>query len=164
MGGEFLELWYWESVLYSFIVWIAVFVLLDIERIKALWPIGFLSSGLMLISHIFLSTLNLAHFHEGFLTFIGIPIFHLVWSFGAGILMIGFMYKDFIKKSISIIFFTFLALGLDALSVNVGGHIHINNLNYVHSFFFILLRLILVVWVAEELLREKMYANYRTGT
>lgn len=151
-----VEFSYWESVIYSVIVWIAVFVLMDIERIKALWPIGILSSGLMLSSHFFLISLGLSHFNEGFLTLAGIPVFHLVWSFGAGILLIGLLPKNFYAKATTIIVFGLLTLFLDMLSVKVGGHVH-QNLSFLNSFIFILYRLIAIVWVAEELLGEKMY-------
>ncbi|MDD3653486.1 MAG: hypothetical protein PHO01_04775 [Desulfotomaculaceae bacterium] len=153
-----MEFWYWESVVYSIVVWMAVFVFLDIERIKALWPIGLLSSVLLLTSHFFLSSLGSAHFNEGFLTLAGVPLFHLFWSFGAGLLLIGFMPREFIKKILTLLLFTILALALDMLSVRVGGHVH-DNFTFLHSFVFILYRLVTLVWIAEELLGEKMYAK-----
>jgi hypothetical protein len=155
----FMELRYWESLIFSVIVWIAVFLLVDIKRIKELWPVGLVSSALIFFLSLYLSSIGLARFSMGFLPIYGIPFFHLVWTFGAGIILINFMHGDFLKRASLIFFFGVIALALDVFSVAVGGHIHSSNFNFLHSFIFILTRLIVFVWIAEGLFEERIYGH-----
>ena len=41
--------WYWESVVYAGIIWLAVFILVEPGRLKELWPEGFISSAVFLL-------------------------------------------------------------------------------------------------------------------
>lgn len=89
----------------------------------------------------------------------GVPIFHLVWVFGAGILLMNFMERDFTRKVIVVIIFAVLGLCLDLLSVSVGGHIHSPSFKPVNSFVLIFFWLIAFVWFSEGFFSERIYGE-----
>ena len=158
-----MELWYWEGLIYSIIVWGALFLLVDIKRIKDLWPVGLLSSVLFFVLSIYLDSIGLARFREGFLPLFGLPFFHLVWTFAAGILLVSFLQRNFARNALVVLLFSILGLALDVISVMVGGHVHSTNFNFIHSFIFILSRTVIFVWVAVGLFKEKIYEEAEIG-
>jgi hypothetical protein len=151
--------WYWESVVYAGIVWLAVFLLVGPGRLKELWPVGFIASAVFLTVHLNLISTGISRFSNGFLMIFGVPIFHLVWVFGAGILLMNFMERDFTRKVIVVIIFAVLGLCLDLLSVSVGGHIHSPSFKPVNSFVLIFFWLIAFVWFSEGFFSERIYGE-----
>ncbi len=90
--------WYWESVVYAGIVWLAVFLLVGSGCLKELWPVGFIFSAVFFTVHLNLLSIGSSSFTNGFLTVFGVPFFHLVWVFGAGILLMSYIEGDFTQK------------------------------------------------------------------
>lgn len=151
--------WYWESVVYAGIVWLAVFLLVGPGRLKELWPVGFVSSAVFFTVHLNLLSTGTSSFPNGFLMVFGVPFFHLVWVFGAGILLINYMERDFTQKIMVVIIFTVLGLCLDLFSVSVGGHIHTPSFKPVNSLGLIFFRLIVFVWFSEGFFSERIYGK-----
>jgi hypothetical protein len=153
--------WYWESVIYSVFVWVAVYFLVGPGRIKELWPVGFISSAVFFAVHLNLLSIGTSSFTNGFLTVFGVPFFHLVWVFGAGILLINYLQGDFSQRIVVVAIFSILGLFLDLLSASTGGHIHAPNFKPVNSLGLIFFRLIVVVWFSEGFFPERIYGHKR---
>ena len=154
-----MELWYWDSILFAAIIWAALLLLVDIKRIKELLPVGLLSSVLFFSLGIYLESIGLARFSNGFLTIFGTPFFHLVWTFAAGILLLNYLQRNFSRKVLVVFMFSIFGLVLDVFSVMVGGHIHSSNYNFIHSFIIILTTTVFFVWIAEGLFEERIYGQ-----
>ncbi|HPZ42571.1 MAG TPA: hypothetical protein PL078_01080 [Bacillota bacterium] len=151
--------WYWESVVYAGIIWLAVFILVEPGRLKELWPVGFISSAVFFTVHLNLLSTGLSSFPNGFLTVFGVPFFHLVWVFGAGILLMNYMQRDFTRRLMVLIIFTLLGFCLDLFSVSVGGHIHSSSFDPINSLGLIFFRLIVFVWFSDGFFAERIYGK-----
>lgn len=146
-------------IIYAVIVWGFVFVFIKPERIKELMPVSILAAIILFITEYFLISLNLYRFNNPMLSIGDIPLFHLLWGAGSGIVVLNYMKKGFTKKVVLIIFFTIITLIFEYFAESIGAASHLSNFSEIHDAFQDLIILITLVWVSEGLWGNRIYSN-----
>ena len=147
------------NVIFAVIVWVAVFLLIKPQRIKALLPVGFLAAILLFGVEIFFSLLGLHKFNNPLLPVAEIPLFHLVWAAGSGIIFVNYLKKEFSKNLIIIFFFTVLTEVFTYISDTVGNHSNLGNFNDIYHFIVDFTTLAVLAWASEGLFKERIFSN-----
>lgn len=147
------------NVVFAIIVWAAVFLLMKPQRIKALLPIGLLAAIVLFGAEMYFLSLGLHKYNNPFLPIAGIPLFHLTWSAGSGIIFAHFLKKEFSKKLVIIFIFTVLTMLFGYISDTVGNHTNMGSFNDVYHFILDFFILGVLAWVAEGIFKERIYSN-----
>jgi len=122
------------NVLYAIIVWGTALIIIKPKRIMELWPISILAAFVLFGTELFFTNLNQYKFNNPFLPVAGIPLFHLIWGAGSGLIFIHFMKKEFGKKITIILVFTIIVELFGYFSFQVGNHSMFGNFNVVYHF------------------------------
>lgn len=148
----------YTGLVFAIIVWSFILVFIKPHRAKQLLPVAMLSAIILFTAEYFLITLNLFKFNNPLLPIGGIPLFHLVWGAGSGIILIHFMKRELIKKVVLIIFFTIATLLFETISLAIGASSQLNNFTSFHSAIVDILMLITLTGISESLWAERIYS------
>lgn len=146
-------------VIYAVIVWGFALIFIKPKRIKELLPISILAMIILFVAEYFLISLNLYRFNSPMLPIGGIPLFHLIWGAGSGIVVLHYMKKGFTEKVVLIIFFTIVTLAFEYIAESIGAASHLGNFNEIHDAFEDLIILIALVWISEGLWGNRIHSN-----
>lgn len=135
-------------IIYAVIVWGFIFVFIKPQRIKNLLPVAVLSAVILFAAEMFLITLNLYRFNNPMISIGGIPLFHLVWGAGSGIVVMNFMKRDFASKFLLVVFFTLVTLAFEYASESIGATTHLGRYTEIHDAFQDFTILITLVWIS----------------
>lgn len=147
------------NIIDAVIVWLAVFIIVKPKRAKELLPVAVLSMLVLFGIEMFVQALELTKFNNPFLPVAGIPLFHLLWGAGSGIIFVYFMKKEFIKKAFIIFVFTFIAGIFGYISEKIGNHSHMGNIHDTYNYILDYLTLVFLIWAAEGLFMKSIYPN-----
>lgn len=81
-----MNIGHYIHVIYSIIVWVAVFILIKPKHLRELLPVALFSVIVLFGAEVYTLTLGLGWFNNPFLPIVGVPLFHLVWGAGSGII------------------------------------------------------------------------------
>ena len=147
------------NVLFAIIVWVAVFILIKPQKIKLLLPVGMLSAIILFGVEIYFISLGLHKYTNPFLPIAGIPLFHLIWGAGSGIIFMEYMKKEFSKKLVIIMFFTIITGVFAYISDMVGNHSNLRGFNDIDHFVLNFFTLSVLAWASEGLFGKQIYEN-----
>ena len=145
------------NVLFAIIVWVAVFILLKPQRIKQLLPVAVLSVIVLFGVEVYFKSLGLHKYNNPFLPIAGIPLFHLIWGAGSGIIFVNYIKKEFSQKLIMILFFTILTGVFAYISDMVGNHSNLRGFNDLDHFVLNFFTLSFLIWASEGLFGKQIY-------
>lgn len=138
-------------IIYAVIVWGFVLTFIKPQRIKSLLPVAILSALILFVAEMFLITLNLYKFDNPVISIGGIPLFHLIWGAGSGIVVMNYMKRDFAGKFLMVVFFTLVTLAFEYTAESIGATTHLGKYTEIHDAFQDLVTLVALVWVSEGL-------------
>lgn len=147
------------NVIYAVIVWAAALIIIKPKRIVDLWPISILAALVLFGAELFFTTLDQFKFNNPLLPIAGIPLFHLIWGAGSGLVFIYFMKKEFGKKLVIILVFTIFVEIFRYFATQVGNHSMFGNFDLVHHFVENFIVLSFLAWVSEGMFKERIYPN-----
>lgn len=147
------------NVIFAILVWAAGFIIIKPKKVIELWPIALLAALVLFGTELFFTSLNLYKFNNPFLPIAGIPLFHLIWGAGSGLIFIYFMKKEFGKKLAIILMFTVIVEIFGYFSFQVGNHSMFGNFNRVYHSVEDFIVLSFLVWIAEGMFKKRIYPN-----
>jgi len=147
------------NLFYAIIVWVAVFILIRPQRIKSLLPVAFLSAIILFGVELYFKSLGLHKYNNPFLPVAGIPLFHLFWGAGSGMIFVNYMKKEFSKKLIIISFFAILTSAFAYGSDMIGNHVNLKGFNDMYHIILNFFTLSILIWVSEGLFGERIYKD-----
>jgi len=143
-------------IIYAVIVWGFLLIYIKPKRVKELLPVALISTVLLFSVEYFLISLKLYKFINPGISIGGIPIFHLAWGAGGGILVMHFMTKKFIEKVLLIVLFALITDGLERIVEAVGAASHLGKFTDIHEIFIDIIMLSTFVWISDSLWRKKI--------
>lgn len=147
------------NIIFAIIVWGAVFLLIKPQRIKSLLPVGILSALILFGVELYFQSLGLHKYNKPLLPIVGIPLFHLVWGAGSGIIFVHYLKKEFSQKLIIILFFTIIT-GLFAYFADmVKNHSNLKGFNEIYHITLNFFTLSFLAWASEGLFGKRIYAK-----
>ena len=147
------------NIIFAIIVWLAVFILIKPQRIKALLPLGMLAAIVLFGVELYFKSLGLHKYNNPFLPVAGIPLFHLFWGAGSGIIFINYMKREFSKKLIIIMLFTILTGIFAYISDMIGNHANLKGFNDFYHIILNFATLSFLTWASEGLFGKRIYEN-----
>jgi hypothetical protein len=147
------------NVIYAVIVWAAALIIIKPKRILKLWPISLLAALALFGTELFFTSLKQYKFNNPFLPIVGIPLFHLIWGAGSGLIFIYFMKKEFGKKLAIILVFTIVVEIFGYFSSEVGNHHMLGNFSRVYHFVENFITLSFLAWISEGMFKDRIYPN-----
>ena len=148
----------YTGIIFAIIVWSFVFLFIKPHRTKQLLPIAIFSAMVLFAAEYFLISLKLFRFNNPLIPIGGIPLFHLIWGAGSGLVFIHYMKKEFIKKLVLIAFFTIITLLFETFSLTIGASSQLNGFTTFHSAIVDILMLALLIGVSESLWGDRIYS------
>jgi hypothetical protein len=146
-------------IIFAVFVWGFALIFVKPKRIKELIPIAILGFVILFISEEFLITLDLYKFNKPWIPIFGIPLFHLIWGAGSGIVVLHYMRKDFARKIIILLFFTIVTLAFEFVAESVGAATHLGKFTEIHDVFEDFIILVLLVFISEGIWGERIYSK-----
>lgn len=140
-------------IIYAILVWGFLLIFIKPQRIKELWPAALLAVVLLFATEYFLISLKLYKFNNPGISLGGIPLFHLLWGAGGGIVFTHYIKKAFTDKILMILLFTAIVVSLEAVVELVGAASHLGRFTQVHEAFLDIILLSAFVWVIDNLWR-----------
>jgi hypothetical protein len=124
-----------------------------------IWPIAILATLVLFGTELFFTTLNQYKFNNPFIPIYGIPLFHLIWGAGSGLIFVFFLKKEFWKKLVIILVFTIFVEIFEYISSQIGNHSMFGNYNIVYHFIQDFVILSFLAWISEGMFKERIYPN-----
>ena len=147
------------NLIYAVVVWVAVFILIKPGRIKRLLPLGILSALILFGVELYFMSLMMHKYNNPLLPIAGIPLFHLIWGAGSGIIFFNYLKKGFSKKLLVIFFFTILTQVFFYIANKVGSHTGLNGFNDMYHFILNFFTLSILAFFGEGLFGRNIYPD-----
>lgn len=147
------------NIIYAIIVWVAVFIIIKSKRVKVLLPIALLSAIVLFGTELFFTSLGLYKFNNPLLPIAEIPLFHLIWGAGSGLLFVHFLKKEFSKKIVVVFVFAILTEAFSYVSKLVDNHSMFGNFNPLYHIVENFVILSFLAWISEGLFKDRIYPN-----
>jgi hypothetical protein len=146
---------------YALLVLIVVFILYKINpnRIKELLPISIISLAVLFLSEEYLITTGLYQFTNALIPIFGVPLFHLIWGAGSGIIVMFFMPQKFVNKLFVILVFTFVTELFEYIPEHIDKAKHLGKFNEFHDFIQDFISLSLLVFFSEGFFSKRFNFN-----
>lgn len=151
------------GLIFAIVTWGFVFIVIKPMRVKELFPVAILSALVLFIGEYLLISLRLFVFNNPLIPIGGIPLFHLIWGAGGGLIGMNYMQKEFARKVVTIITFAIVTLPFEIISTSVGASSMINGFNLFYSFIINISGIVMIVWISEGLWGDRIY-SYSTKT
>lgn len=149
----------YTNLIFAIIVWIAVFILIRPQRIKSLLPVGVLSALILFGVELYFGSLGLHKYNRPLLPLAGIPLFHLVWGAGSGIIFVHYLKQEFSQKIIVILFFTIFTGIFAYFADMVGNHSNLKGFNEIYHLTLNFFTLCFLAWTSEGLFGKRIHAK-----
>lgn len=152
-----------ENLVWAVLLWVVVFVLIPMERIKELLPVAAISFIWMFILELIFVTLGYYRYTKWIVIIAGVPLFHLVGGAAGGMLLLNWIGKNPLSKVFSVSLFSMLLSASEYVIVHFGAFKHLHDFNYLISFIFNIAGLSFLVWFSIAIVGEdKIYSGNKT--
>ncbi|HBV95983.1 MAG: hypothetical protein JL50_05040 [Peptococcaceae bacterium BICA1-7] len=153
-----------ENLVWAIGLWALVFILIPVERIKQLWPVGVLSFFWMFF-------LNYAFIKLGYYTYAsylfvvaGVPPLALMGGAAGGILMMNWMQRNPLHKILIVLLFSGFLSVTSELFMRLGAFAMLNGFDHILHFAVNISGVAILVWLSFALVgEERIYEGRRTN-
>ncbi|OQB12583.1 MAG: hypothetical protein BWY15_02144 [Firmicutes bacterium ADurb.Bin193] len=145
------------NLLYSIIVWSAIFIFIKPKRIKELLPVALIAAIVIAVQEAFLIPLDLHIFNNPFLPIGNVPFFHLVFGAGSGLFMMNYMKKEPSRKALILLLFAIVITFMAYISNLIACCNLLGKFTIVHNFYQNYLVLCFLTIISEAFLYKRLY-------
>ncbi|ACV64608.1 hypothetical protein Dtox_3915 [Desulfofarcimen acetoxidans DSM 771] len=135
-----------ENLFWSIMLWLLVFLLIPIQRVKKLWPVAVISFIWLFILEYIFTYLGYYRFVNGFAYIASIPLFHMVGGAAGGILLVNWMQRNPLYKILLISLFSGLLSISEYIMVYFGAFKHLHDFNFLISYVLNIAGLSFLTW------------------
>ena len=151
------------SVIWATMLWGIVLILLPIERLRLIWPVGIISFILLFIIDFTFSNLGYYKFIGEAFAIGGIPLFYLAGGAAGGILLVNWLNRNVWSKIIAILLFSSLLVISEYIFLITGVFKHLHNFDLLISFTLNIAGLSMLVWLSFAVVGEEEIYNGNKG-
>ncbi len=147
-----------EYLVWAVVMWLLVFILVPLNRLRLLWPVAIVSILLLFVMNFTFIQLGYYHFTKNAPAIAGVPLFVLIGGAGGGILLMNWMQRNsFYKMLLVLLFSGLLVLATEAL-IRSGAFEMQNGFNQTLHYFINVAGLSILVWLSFAVTgEEKIY-------
>lgn len=145
------------NTLYFVLFLIYALVVIGRQRIKELMPVSLISIIVVGIVNVMGINLGLFRYNKPFLDVFGIPLFHLLWTGVAGIVLIEYMKPRFSHNLLMLVYATAIVEVLAYIAELAGVFERIGSYNYYYDFMITFASLATILLLSESLYKYKIY-------
>lgn len=153
-----------ENLIWAIVLWSLVIILIPVERIKKLWPIGILSFFWMFfLNYTFIKLIYYAYTKYLFVV-AGVPPLAILGGAAGGILLMNFMQRNPLHKVLVVLLFSgFLSLASE-LFIRLGAFKMLSGFDHVLHYTVNTSGIAILVWLSFALVGdERIYEGRRTN-
>lgn len=153
-----------ENLVWAIGLWALVFILIPVERIKQLWPVGVLSFlWMFFLNYTFIKLGYYAYTKYLFLV-AGVPPLALLGGAAGGILLMNFMQRNPLHKVLIVLLFSGLLSISSELFRRLGAFALLNGFDHILHYAVNTSGIAILVWLSFALVGdEKIYEGRRTN-
>ncbi|HYF82621.1 MAG TPA: hypothetical protein VEB00_06300 [Clostridia bacterium] len=145
------------DVYYFALTLLYALVVIGRQRIKELMSVSLISIIVVGIINVMGINLGLFRYNKPFLDVFGIPLFHLLWTGVAGIVLIEYMKPRFSHNLLMLVYATAIVEVLAFISELAGAFERIGSYNYYYDFMITFASLTTILLLSESLYKYKIY-------
>ncbi|MCL5781127.1 MAG: hypothetical protein M1119_09605 [Firmicutes bacterium] len=152
-----------ENIIWAVALWLLVFIIIPMERIRQIWPAAVLAAVWMFILNYIFISLGYYQFTRYIVTIGGVPLFHLIGSAAGGGAIDQLGGEKFLIKVLIVVVFAGLLNLASTLFMMLGAFKMLDGFNHVLHFSINVAGVSLLVWLSLALLgEEKVYEGNKT--
>lgn len=150
-----MEIALWINLIYTVLHWVILLLVLDLQRIKQLAPIGLIAVVILLVPQTIAISLGLFEYPKDIFKIFGQPFFQYPAIFAYGILLISFMKEPWLKKLPIIAIFTIIT-EIELYIASLTGNFKLINWSYWLDLILTFAGYCLGVWLAERMFKKRL--------
>lgn len=152
-----------ENLVWAVTLWLLVFLLIPLERLKDLWLVGVISFIWFFVIQFFFIAWGYYKFTEILISVAGVPLIQTIGASAGGILLMNWMQRNPWYKVALVAGFSGLLSLSEYIFIRLNVFVYGNGFNPLISFIHSIAALSILVWVTLALVgQEKIYGGNKT--